>query len=272
MRKTGRPSRDTGETWPDDAQLQPAMQTAQQGEPGAVDALLARLQPLFLRFFARQVDRDTADDLTQEALLGVIRALPRLDPGRASRYVTRVAQLRLRSASRRRARDAQRFAPIEAALDIPSPVRADRETELVDLVRAAAKLPPRVRACVLKTLGGLSPADIAAAHGVSPTTVRRQLQWARAHLQATRGLSATAPHTPPGLNATPPREVRETTRLPYPNERFPELRRRGSRGRDVAARAGAGPQWGRVPRPWTMRPASSRATNGERNAPSSDRT
>lgn len=258
MRKSRRHSGGGSGTWPDDAELQPAMRTAQQGEPGAVDALLAQLLPLFTRFFAREVDRDTADDLTQEALLGVMRALPRLDPGRASRYVTRVAQLRLRSAARRRARDAQRFAPIEAALDIPSSVRADYASEFLDLVRAAAQLPPRVQACVLATLCGLSPADIAAVHGVSPTTVRRQLQWARAHLRATLSGSTTERHTP-GLNAPPPREVRETARLPRLNERFPELRRRGSRGRDVAAQTGSGRRRARAPRPWKRR---ARTTSG----------
>ena len=258
MHKTGRRSGDGVETWPDDAELQPAVWMAQQGEPGAVDALLRRLRPVFAQFFARKVDRDTAEDLTQDALIRILGALPRLDPSRASRYVTRVAQLRLRSAARRRARDAQRFAPVEAALDIPSSVRADYATEFLDLVRAAAQLPPRVQACVLATLCGLSPADIAAVHGVSPTTVRRQLQWARAHLRATLSGSTTERHTP-GLNAPPPREVRENARLPYLNERFPELRRRGSRERDVAAQAGSGRRRARAPRPWKRR---ARTTSG----------
>jgi RNA polymerase sigma factor (sigma-70 family) len=224
MRRTEQHSRGSGEAWPDGAEFQASVRTAQQGEPRAVNALLARLRPWFLEFFAREVDRDTADDLTQDALLGVLGALPRLDPGRASGYVKRVAQRRLWWASRGRARDAQRFAPIEAALHIPSPVRTDREAEYADLVRAAATLPPRVRACVLETLGGLSPADIAAAHGVSPTTVRLQLKWARPRMQAALGLSGMEPHSPPGPNTAAPRQVRETTRFPYPNKRFPELR------------------------------------------------
>ena len=253
MRKTGRRSSGGGEDWPDDAELQPAMRTAQQGEPGAVETLLARLRPLFLRFFARWVDRDTADDLTQDALLGIVKALPWLNADRGGRYVTRVAQYRLRSESQRRARDAERFAPIEAALDIPSPARADQETDYADLVRAAASLPPRVRACVLAALGGQSPAEIAADHDVSPTTVRRQLQWARARLQAALGLSGKHPYAGRGLDDRPPRRVRETARLSYPNERFPELQRGGSRGGEVAARAGSGPRRGRGPTPWRRR-------------------
>jgi RNA polymerase sigma-70 factor (ECF subfamily) len=266
MRKTGRHSGDGVQTWPDDAELQPAVRMAQQGEPGAVDALLARLRPLFVEFFAREVDRDTADDLTQDALVGVLGALPRLDPGRASRYITRVAQRRLWWASRGRARDARRFVPIEAALNIPSPLRADREAEYADLVRAAAALPPRVRACVLATLGGLSPADIAAAHGVSPTTVHLQLRQARASLQAALGLSAPEPHSTPGPNPAPPRQVRETARFPYPNKRFPELQTRGGRGGECAARADSSPPRSSSPRPWRRRARAASSPTNERGA------
>ncbi len=242
MRKTGRHSGDGREAWPDDAQVQRAVRRAQQGEPGAVDALVVQLRPLFVRFFAREFDQDTADDLTQDALLRVLSALPRLDSRRASRYVARVARHRRRSASRQRARDARRFAPIEAARNVRSPVRADRQAEFADVVRAAASLPPRARACVLETLSGLSPADIAAAHGLSPTTVRRHLQRARAPLQAALGLSATAPPAPPALNVARP-QVRETARFPYRIERFPELRSRGGRGGEFAVRADSGPRW-----------------------------
>lgn len=259
MRKSRRHSADSREWWPDDVELQAAIRTAQQGEPGAVDALLARLRPLFMQYFDGRVDQDTADDLTQDALFGVLKALPRLDPGRGSRYVTRLARYQLGWASRRRDRDAQRFAPIEAALDIPSPVRADREIDYADLKRAAAGLPPRIRACVLEALRGLSAADIALAHDVSPTTVRLQLQRGRALLRAALGLSATERHMPRGPNDSFPKRVREPAPLRYQTKRFPALQTRSSRGGRVAARAGRGPRRGRAPTPWRRRAGTTHA-------------
>jgi len=254
MRKTRQHPGDGGEIWPDDAELQPVVSTAQQGEPGAVNALLARLRPLFVKFFSRQLDRDTAEDLAQDALLRVVGALPRIDPARASRYVTRVAHRRLKSESQRRARDAQRFAPIEVALAIPSPVRADQADEYADLVRAAAKLSPRVRACVLGALHGLRAVETAVAQGVSPVTVRVQLKDARARLRSALGLAPKEPHKSLGVNHAPPPQVREgTPRLPYSTKRFPEWRSRGSRRGEFALRARLGLRSSRAPRPWRRR-------------------
>jgi hypothetical protein len=122
-------------------------------------------------------------------------------------------------------------------------------------VRAAATLPPRIRACALATLGGLSPADIAAAHGVTLRTVHTQLELARVRLQAALGLSVTEPPAPRTPSGGLPRCVREAPRPPYRTSRFPELRSKGGRGGEFAARADSGPPRDRAPRPWRRRAA-----------------
>jgi RNA polymerase sigma factor (sigma-70 family) len=231
MRETRPHSGDPGEIWPDDAALQPVVHMAQQGEPSAVNALLARLRPVLVEFFARELDRDTAEDLVQDTLLRVVGALPRLDPARGSRYVTRVAHRRLQSEFKRRARDSQRFVPMDAAREMPSPITADQEAEYADLVRALTKLSPRVRACVMEALHGSRSVETAVSHGVSPVTVRVQLKIARARLRSALGLAAKERY--PSLtanNGSAPRVREGTACRAYPSKRFPESRSRGSGG------------------------------------------
>jgi RNA polymerase sigma factor (sigma-70 family) len=216
MHKTHSNSGDFGGHWPRDPELGPGVRSAQRREPGAVEALLADLRPRFFKFFARKVDRDTADDLAQDALLRVLGSLPRLNPDRAARYVMRLAHYRRRSAWRVGARDLQRYVPLEAALHVASPVTAGQDLEYDDLIRATETLSPKLRACMLGVLRGLRPEEIAAALGVSPVNVRARLKLARKAIRAALSMSEARPRVPQAPNPHATRRVREAaTCLPY---------------------------------------------------------
>ena len=81
----------------------PLVREAQGGAPRALDALLARLRPSFVAYFAVALGGDEAEDAAQLALLSIVRALPRIDAERALGYVLAVAGHRLGKARRRRA-------------------------------------------------------------------------------------------------------------------------------------------------------------------------
>ena len=181
-----------GEVWPDQHELIHLVHEAQRGEPRAVDALLARLRPSFVRFFARRIALDDAEDATQGALIRIAGALGRIDPERARSYVVTVAHNLLRSECRRRARDARRAAPIELAESMAAPGTADDEADYGDLARAVhrvslATLPPDLHEILHARLSGLSPAEIASQRQVNPATIRTRLLRARAILRPELG-------------------------------------------------------------------------------------
>jgi RNA polymerase sigma-70 factor (ECF subfamily) len=216
MHKTHSNAGNFGGHWPRDPDLGPGVRSAQRGEPGAVEALLANLRPRFVKFFAREVDPDTAEDLAQDALLRVLGSLPRLNPDRAARYVMRLAHYRRLSAWRVGARELQRHVPLEAALHVASPVTAGQDLEYDDLIRATETLSPKLRACMLGVLRGLRPEEIAAELGVSPVNVRARLKLGRKAMRAALSRSEARPRVPEVTTPHAPRRVREgATRLPY---------------------------------------------------------
>src|SRR5260370_224252 len=124
------------EAWLDQDEVIHLVRAAQRGDPRAVDLLLTRLRPLFLKFFARRIGRDAAEDAAQLALISIASALPGIDAERARSYVLTVARNCLGKARRRLAREARRFVPVELAEAVESPVTADREVEYHDLACA----------------------------------------------------------------------------------------------------------------------------------------
>lgn len=162
---------------------------AARGEDSrAMDNLLRRIRPQLLTFFSRRLRDESAEDLTQVALVRIARAIHRIDPERADSYITTVAWNLLRTAYRRRSRDARRFAApgitdqLEASTDI------ERSSDYEDLARAVHRLsmtamPPALREVVLGLMRGLTSEEIAAAHGISPITVRTRLLRARIMLK-----------------------------------------------------------------------------------------
>src|SRR2546425_7333397 len=76
-----------GKAWLDREEVIALVREAQGGDLRALDALLVRLRPSLLRFFARRLGRDAAEDAAQEALIRIARAFRRIDAEGAGRYI-----------------------------------------------------------------------------------------------------------------------------------------------------------------------------------------
>jgi RNA polymerase sigma-70 factor (ECF subfamily) len=168
------------------------VRAAQLGEPRAVDRLLATLRPALLAYFARRLPDDSAEDLAQAALVRITRALPRILPDQADGYVVTVARNLLRSAYRRRARDARRLAGLAEVEGIASSSAPSAEAEYRELARlvrrvSEAALSPPLRDVILALLQGRTTAEIAAIQRVRDVTVRTRLRRAREVLRRELG-------------------------------------------------------------------------------------
>lgn len=177
-----------GVGWPDARELASLVRAAQQGSAPEMEALLGRLRPGFVTFFAARLDRDVAEDLAQGATLRVAGALGRIDPERADAYVSTVARNLLRTAYRRRLRDVRRRSEVELSEIPEAQTTASERTEYQELFRAVqrvaeAKLQPVLAEIVLGLLRGETKEEIAQRQGVSVITVRTRLFRARAVLR-----------------------------------------------------------------------------------------
>lgn len=174
--------------WPDAERITLLVREAQHDAPGGLDRLLAALRPAFVAFFSDRLSHEVAEDLAQNALSRVARALRRIDPEGADAYVATVARNLLRTAHRRRAIDNRRHVEIDLA-EIPERRQApETQIEYEELVRAVhrvvgANLSPPLAEIVLGLLRGESPTEIAVRQGVSAVTVRTRLMRARAILR-----------------------------------------------------------------------------------------
>lgn len=159
------------------------VQSAQRDQDPALDTLLAAARPSLLHYFRRRLPADDAEDLTQLALLRITRALPRIEPERASAFIGTIAHNLLRTTQRRIARDAKRFAS-NAVLDTIATTSSDEESEQLEFIAALRQvsitmLPRELGDIILALLNGQSHAEIAALQGVRPVTVRTRLVRAR---------------------------------------------------------------------------------------------
>ena len=157
---------------------------AQSEKPNSIDQLLTTVRPALFRYFRRHLPPDVADDLAQLALIRITRALPRIDAARGHAFISRVAQNLLRSAYKRRHREALRHAATIDVDAIESRTVADGDAEWHEaeaLVRSAVErvLPRELRETMLALLHGQSHAEIALSQGVSRITVRTRLLRAR---------------------------------------------------------------------------------------------
>jgi len=170
---------------------------AQAGDAAALDALLRRhydrIHAICRRLAGNAAD---ADDATQEAVLAVVRGLPRFD-GRAAftTWSYRVATNACLDELRRRGR---RPVPVEAVGDErgdpggatgagpaadPRPGVADAVADRLEVDAALATLPIEFRApVVLRDLCQLDYAEIAETLGIPPGTVRSRIARGRAAL------------------------------------------------------------------------------------------
>lgn len=164
---------------------------AARGERWAQAVVLDRYaQPvwaLVCRVLGRAGRGHLAEDISQDALLAVLRSLPRYEPQIPSRFGAWVLTIAARTALSEIRRRRELAPMIEIADDdAPAP---DRRAEGRDLERAVSiavdGLSPEFRAAfVLRAYHELGYAEIAAALGIDIGTVKSRLWRARAQLQA----------------------------------------------------------------------------------------
>ncbi|MFP5254648.1 MAG: RNA polymerase sigma factor [Acidimicrobiia bacterium] len=173
---------------PDDA----LVAAARDGDRAALDALLRRhhdrVHALCRRLAGNEAD---ALDATQEALIAIVRGLPRFDGrSRFSTWVHRVATNacldELRRRSRRPAPGLPEERDPEGAGPLPDPRSAAATEAVVDRLQidaALARLAPEFRAAVvLRDLCELDYAEIAEVLDLPPGTVRSRIARGRAQL------------------------------------------------------------------------------------------
>ncbi len=171
-----------------DDELGSLVRSAQRGRRRALDALLAKLRPWFVGFFARWVDdRDTAEDLAQAALVRVWQALPRIRADRPVHYIVTIAMNLLRTAREDLRRAERRRATLKLNPPMAAPVTPDREAEDRDLTRlvhqlSLTTLSPELHEVVVGLLRGLRQSEIAADQNINAVTVRTRVRRARERL------------------------------------------------------------------------------------------
>lgn len=163
---------------------------AQSGDSRALDRLLREHQPR-IHAVCRRIAGNDADalDATQEALIAVVRGLPRFD-GRArfSTWVYRVATNSCLDELRRRKRRPVVGLPEYDGVPIDQPDTSgpsldDKVADQMLIDRALADLPEDFRAAVvLRDLCQLDYAEIAEVLEIPPGTVRSRIARGRAHL------------------------------------------------------------------------------------------
>jgi RNA polymerase sigma-70 factor (ECF subfamily) len=177
---------------------------AQGGDRGALDALLRRHHDRIHALCRRVTGNDTdALDATQEALIAIVRGLPRFD-GRAafSTWAYRIATNACLDELRRRKRRPEPVAPDQPGAPIgpPRDGAPDLDSSVVDRLAvdaAMSGLPPEFRAAVvLRDVCALDYAEIADVLGIPPGTVRSRIARGRAVLARTLGEPAPADDRP----------------------------------------------------------------------------
>jgi RNA polymerase sigma-70 factor (ECF subfamily) len=162
---------------------------AQGGDRDALDALLRRHHDRVYALCRRMTGNDAdALDATQEALIAIVRGLPRFD-GRAAfgTWAYRIATNACLDELRRRRRRPEPGLPDDERTG-PGPRGGEPafDTGVADRLAvdaALAQLPPEFRAAVvLRDLCRLDYAEIAEVLGIPPGTVRSRIARGRAVL------------------------------------------------------------------------------------------
>lgn len=183
------------------------MEAAQAGDREALDLLLRRHHDRIHAVCRRLTGNDAdASDAAQEALISIVRALPRYDArARFGTWTYRIAVNASLDELRRRKR---RALPVDdvstaasAVLDGGS-LGTEHVADRVDIDAALLELAPEFRApVVLRDLCGLDYAEIAEVLGLPAGTVRSRISRGRstlaARLAGNRPASAERPSTQP---------------------------------------------------------------------------
>lgn len=166
------------------------LSSLRQGDAAVIEAVLAELLPSVRRWVYRRLGPDMAlDDVTQEALTEIARALPSFQ-GHCSlaaytyRICTRVVARHLRRRLWRR--EALAAAPVVCELDADArdPERTAIERQALRAVlECLSRLPSKRReAFILCELEGETPQQAAELLGTTPSAVRSLLMHARREL------------------------------------------------------------------------------------------
>lgn len=178
----------------DDAEL--AILAAGGRDPAFAELVRRHRHHLYRLVLSNVADADEALDLVQETFLAAFRALGRYDPARSMRgWLAAIALNKCRDWGRRRTvRRLFRLArPIdesgEIAHDAPGPdVEADSRRRMAHVAQAISELPATLREVLtLRTIEGLSQAEVATVLGITGKAVETRLYRARARLQAILG-------------------------------------------------------------------------------------
>ncbi|CCH33445.1 RNA polymerase, sigma-24 subunit, ECF subfamily [Saccharothrix espanaensis DSM 44229] len=169
--------------WLAEAEMSELVDAALAGEPRATGQLLARIQPLVLRYCrARVGSRErtlvSAEDIAQEVCLAVVAALAkyRYEPGSFLAFVYGIAAHKVADARRRAVRSRSEVVP--ELPDTPTledgPEQRAMNGEMIEAVtQLLRRLPERQREIlVLRVAVGLSAEETAAAVGSTPGAVR----------------------------------------------------------------------------------------------------
>ena len=176
------------------------IRAAQDGDATALNALLARHYDK-VHALCRRITGDDHDalDATQDALLAIVRGLPRYD-GRAafSTWAYRVTTNACLDELRRRRRRAQPVAPDDArdASETGAPALDQSSVDRLSIDAALAELSPEFRAAVvLRDQLGLDYAEIGEVLDLPPGTVRSRIARGRRTLAALLGGNPAATDT-----------------------------------------------------------------------------
>lgn len=149
---------------------------AQLGDQRALGDLLAALRPQVVRFCARRIDRNDAEDVAQEALMRFTNALKAYRPVKpVEAYAIGIASNCVASAHHRRYRAAmvQPVADVPDAGSVPPADEAALRAETSrDLARALLTLTAKQREIVLMRLAGFSVDEVSQHVCASPGSVR----------------------------------------------------------------------------------------------------
>lgn len=173
-------------------ELDPAtVAAAKAGLPWAQEALLARFEkPVWTvvwRILGRAARDGLAEDVAQDALVAVLRGLPRLQLDHGAPLSTWVLTIAARTAISELRRRRPELAPIDdealVADERPDEV-VEQSASLVAIADAVETLAPEIRATfVLRAYHELAYPEIAEILGIDLGTVKSRLFRARAALQ-----------------------------------------------------------------------------------------
>lgn len=162
---------------------------AKNGDRAALEALCALFHPRLCRYvYALARSRETAEDVAQEALIAMLRALPKFrgrDARKFEGWLFRIARNQYFSQARRRRPEPlpEGYDPPDAAPTPPEALEGRQRRERV--LRALDRLDGEMREMViLRYEMELSYAQIAAAMGIGAARVKWRLRDARERLRA----------------------------------------------------------------------------------------